>query len=330
MIHLRTRRAVLALVATAGVAALTACSTAGSGEEADAITIAAVFPNTADPFWQTISCGAADRAEELGVDLQQFNSTNTDANTIASNFQSASLVGADGMIVNPFNNNQFAAQYETLMSDGVPVVTSNMTDPQVEYLAVFSGAETAGFAEDLADLIPEGAGTMVYMGGAPGIPPLETRTLPFYEAVKELRSDLTPLENEYSGFDINKATTDAASLIIANPDLKLIVAATGPDAVGAAAAVEQADKVGEIAIIAFDAIEPEVDALRSGTISALIAQDPYAIGTESVQAIVDYLAENPDGGAVEPSGSETIESFVLTIDNVDDPDNAKYLYRSEC
>jgi ribose transport system substrate-binding protein len=330
MIHQRTRRAALALVATAGIAALAACTTAGTGGESDAITIAAVFPNTADPFWQTISCGAADRADELGVDLQQFNSTNTDANTIASNFQSASLVGADGMIVNPFNNNQFAAQYETLMADGIPVVTSNMTDPQVEYLAVFSGAETAGFAEDLADLIPPEAGTMVYMGGAPGIPPLETRTFPFYEAVKEMRPDLIPLENEYSGFDINKATTDAASMIIANPDLRLIVAATGPDAVGAAAAVDQAGKAGEIAIIAFDAIEPEVDALRAGTISALIAQDPYAIGVGSVDAVVDYLTENSDGGAIEPSGAETIPSFVLTLDNVDDPANAKYLYRSEC
>ena len=171
---------------------------------------------------------------------------------------------------------------------------------------------------------------MVYMGGAPGIPPLESRTLPFFEAVKEMRPDLTPLENEYSGFDINKATSDAASMIIANPDLKLIIAATGPDGIGAAAAIAQAGKEGEIALIAFDAIAPEVDALKAGTISALIAQDPYAIGAESVQAIVDYLAENPEGGAVEPNGTKTIPSFLLTADNVDDPENAKYLYRSEC
>lgn len=327
-----TRAAAVALAALAATT-LAACSTPAPTDgdaAASDISIAAVFPNTADPFWQTISCGAQARADELGVDLQQFNSTNTDTNTIASNFQSASLIEADGMIVNPFNNNQFVAQYQTLMADGVPVVTSNGTDPQSEYMNIYSGPDTAGFSEQVADLVPEGAGTMVFLGGAPGIPPLETRTQPFYEAVQAMRPDLTPLPVDYSGFDINKATTNVASMIIANPDLKLIIAATGPDGVGAAAAIQQAGKAGEIALIAFDAVPPEVEALRAGTISALIAQDPFSIGTSSVDSIVDYLKANPDGGPVEPNGSKTIDSVLITQDTVDDPANANYLYKTEC
>jgi len=328
------RFAIGALVALAAVSALSACSASNpSGGEggSDGITIAAVFPNTSDPYWQTMSCGAASKADELGIDLQQFNSTNTDANTVASNFQSASLIGADGMIVNPpLNNNQFAAQYQKLMSDGIPVVTSNGTDPQVEYQNIFSDTETAGFVDDVASLIPEGSGSMVYLGGAPGIPPLESRTLPFVEAVQASRPDLTVLPTDYSGFDINKATTSVSSMIIANPDLKLIIAADGPDGVGAAAAIEQAGKAGEIALIAFDAVPPEVEALRSGTISALIAQNPFAIGEGFVTAINDYLTENPDGGAVSAAGSQEIPNAVLTADNIDDPENADYLYRASC
>ncbi|MFT4030379.1 MAG: substrate-binding domain-containing protein [Protaetiibacter sp.] len=335
MIHSTRRAAVLALVSTGAVVALAGCSAdaepseSGSATTSD-YTIAAVFPNTSDPFWQTITCGAAAEATELGVDLQQFNTTSTDTNTIASNFQSASLIGADAMIVNPFTNNQFIAQYQQLMSEGVPVVTSNGTDPQAEYLNIYSDGETAGFADQVADLIPDGAGSMVFMGGAPGIAPLETRTNPFYEAVQEMRSDLTVLPIEYSGFDTNQATTDISSLIIANPDLKLIIASNGPDGVAAAAAVKQAGMSGEIAVIAFDAIPGQVDALRDGTISALIAQDPYEIGAQSVKELVDYLDAHPDGGAVEPSGSKTIPSFLLTAENVDDPDNAKYLYQTQC
>ena len=332
MIHSPSRAATLAVLATVSVVALAGCAPAASDSEGtDApITIAAVYPNTADPFWQTISCGAAARAAELGVDLQQFNSTNTDTNTIASNFQSASLIGADAMIVNPFQNNQFVAQYAKLMADGVPIATSNGSDPQAEYITINSDGNTAGFAKDLADVIPAGAGSMVYLGGAPGIPPLENRTLPFVDAVKELRPDLVPLPDSFSGFDINKATTDVASMIIANPDLKLIIAATGPDGVGAAAAIEQAGKSGQITLIAFDAVPPEVDALKAGTITALIAQNPYAIGTETIDALVDYLKANPDGGPVPFADPKTIPSFVLTADNVDDPANAQYLYKTEC
>jgi ribose transport system substrate-binding protein len=331
MIHRTYRAAAIAMIATAGIATLAGCSTPAPSDSDDAsdITIAAVYPNTADPFWQTITCGAAARAEELGVDLQQFNSANTDTATIASNFQSASLIGADAMIVNPFQQNQFVAQYATLMADGVPIATSNGSDPQAEYITINSDGNTAGFAEDLADVIPE-TGSMVYLGGAPGIPPLENRTLPFVEAVQSMRPDLTVLPTDYSGFDINKATSNVASMIIANPDLSLIIAAAGPDGVGAAAAIEQAGKTGEITLIAFDAVPPEVDALRAGTITVLIAQDPFAIGTETIDALVDYLEAHPDGGPVEGVPAKTIPSFVLTADNVDDPANAKYLYKAEC
>lgn len=329
--HARLTAGLTATVAVAFV--LAGCSTpAPSDTDAPAsdITIAGVYQNLSDPFWQTITCGAQARAAELGVDLELYTSTDTDANTMASNFETALLTEPDGVIATPFNNNQFVAQYTQLMADGVPVVSGNGTDPQVEYKNIYSDTETAGLAADVADLIPGGGGTMVVLGGAPGIPPLEGRTNPFIEAVQEMRSDLTPLPTVYSGFDVNKATADVAALIIANPDLKLVIAATGPDGVGAAAAIDQAGKAGEITLIAFDAVPPEVDALRAGTITALIAQDPFSIGSTSVDAIVDYLSNNPDGGAVEPAGSQAIPNVLLTADNVDDAENANYLYKTSC
>jgi len=155
--------------------------------------------------------------------------------------------------------------------------------------------------------------------------------MPFLDAVAEARPDLTRLEDEFSGFDVNKATTDASSLIIAHPDLQLIVAADGPDAVGAAAAIEQADKVGDITLIAFDAVPPEVEALKNGTISVLIAQNPFDIGRQQVGALVDYLEENPDGGPV-PTDAEpiAIPGRLLTAETVDDPDNADFVYTTDC
>jgi len=237
----------------------------------------------------------------------------------------------DGIFVTTTNPNAFVAQFKTLMQQGVPVVTGNGTQPRAEYQVIFSDFDTGQFVEEALADVPEGAGSMVFMGGAPGIPPLEGRTKPFLEAVAEARPDLTRLEDEYSGFDTNKATTDASSLIIANPDLKLIVAATGPDAVGAAAAIEQAGKAGEIALIAFDAVPPEVEALKKGTITALIAQNPFEIGRQQVGALADYLEENADGGAV-PTDAEPIgiPNQLLTADNVDDPENADYLYKAKC
>lgn len=333
------RRTPLTSALLGGVAVtlvLTGCgsdsgSDPGSGDSGSDIKLAGVLANTSDPFWQSIACGAQEEADARGVELDLYTSTAIDDNQTADNFQSALLTEPDGVFANPFNGNQFVAQYEQLMQDGVPVVTATGTDPRTEYQAIFSDFETSQFAEEALATVPEGAGSMVYMGGAPGIPPLEGRTMPLLEAIAEARPDLTRLEDEFSGFDINKATTDASSLIIAHPDLRLIVAADGPDAVGAAAAIEQADMVGEITLIAFDAVPPEVEALKRGTISVLIAQNPFDIGRQQVGALVDYLEDNPDGGAV-PTDAEPIgiPQRLLTADTVDDPENADFVYKSDC
>jgi ribose transport system substrate-binding protein len=234
-------------------------------------------------------------------------------------------------MASPFNSNQFVPEFQDLMKSGVPVVTSAGTDPRTEYKSVFSDTDTARFAKDVVSLIPAGAGTMAFLGGAPGIPPLEARTKPFLDAIKAARPDLKVLETEYSGFDPNKAATDLTSLILANPDLKLIVAADGPDGIGAASAVEQAKVVGKIALIAFDAVPPEVESLKKGTIQALIAQNPIAIGRQQVDALVDYLKAHPNGGAVPTTESPVgIPQGLLTSDNVADPKMADFIYKPSC
>ncbi|MEU0312050.1 substrate-binding domain-containing protein [Nocardioides sp. NPDC006273] len=328
-----TRHAVALLAAAVLSLVAAACSggdAASSGSNNDKIAIAAVLPNTSDPFWATISCGAEAKADELGAELTTYNSTSVDANTIASNFQAAQLSSPDGILVSPFNNNQFIGQYQSLMKKGVPIVTQTPTEPTSEYKAVFSSTDTAGLVQEVVDVIPDGAGTAVFLGGAPGIPPLEKRTQPFVDALLDARTDLAPLPTEYSGFDINKATTMVSALILAHPDLKVIIAADGPDGLGAAAAIRQAGKTGEIALIAFDAVPGEVDALREGTISALIAQNPTEIGARSIEVLVAYLESHRDDAAVTATAAAAIDNRVLTAGNVDDPDSEPYLYKTDC
>lgn len=127
------------------------------------------------------------------------------------------------------------------------------------------------------------AGAAACLGGAPGIPPLQSRTLPFVKAVETSRPDLKALPTEYSGFDVNKVTTDLGSILLANPDLKLVITADGPDAQGAVSAIKAAGKAGQVTLVAFDAIPTEVAALKEGVITGLIAQSPFQIGRDSIK-----------------------------------------------
>jgi ribose transport system substrate-binding protein len=316
--------------ASSSSAAVSSPSGAATASGSSGIRLAEVLANTSDPFFMSIACASQQEASSLGVSLQTFNATNTDTNAIANNFQSAALTKPQGMFADPFDNNQFIAQYKTMMASGVPVVTGNGTTPPAEYKYIYSAADTARFAPEVLKAVPSGAGSLVYLGGAPGIPPLQSRTLPFVKAVESSRADLKALPTEYSGFDVNKATTDLGSILLANPDLKLVIAADGPDAQGAVSAIKAAGKAGKVTLVAFDAIPTEVAALKEGVVTDLIAQSPFQIGRDSVKAIVDYLKAHPDGGAVTNAGTQTIPNQLLTKANVDSPANADYIYKASC
>ena len=125
-----------------------------------------MLANTSDPFFMTIACASQQEAVKLGVGLQTFNSTSTDTNTIANNFQTASLTRPQGMFADPFDNNQSVAQYKTLMSKGVPVVTGNGTTPPEEYQEIYSASDTARFAPAVLKNVPSGSGSWSTWAGA--------------------------------------------------------------------------------------------------------------------------------------------------------------------
>ena len=303
---------------------------AHSAEPEKQLNLAGVLINTQDPFWNSIGCGAKDRAEELGVNLELFSSSTMDTAPITANFNAALLTKPDGFLGTTTAANQFITQYSQLMADGVPVVTGNATSPSAQYRVVWSSPSTDPYLNDLLNIVKADNGSMLVMGGIPGLYPLEVRYKPLVKALKEARPGLTEIEPIFSTFNINKATSGVMAALIANPDLKLIIASNGPDGVGAAAAIKAAGMVGKVELIAFDAVPPEVQALKEGVITALIAQSPAQIGAESVEAMVKYLRSGASGPVPATDQFIGIPQRLLTTENIDNPANAHYIYQPVC
>jgi ribose transport system substrate-binding protein len=77
--------------------------------------------------------------------------------------------------------------------------------------------------------------------------------------------------------------------------------------------VRGAHKIGDIVIVGWDASTEEVKALKAGVIRALVAQNPFKMGYEGVNAAVEIIrtGKNVEG--------EDTGSFLITKDNVEDP-----------
>ena len=293
------------------------------------ITIAAVYGNTFDPFWTSIGCGAAAEAKKLGVKLKQYTSTSDSAASFDASFNSAQLIQPNGLMVNPLNENQFVTQQKKLLSAGVPVVTINGSTPASQYRVV--GTATNDVSADIKKLVPTGAGSVGIINGVPGLVPVDNRLNPVINAVLKTNTSLKKLEPAYSFFDSAKATSAVSAMIVANPDLKVIIAGTGPDGQGAAAAVKAAGLSGKITVIALDATPAEVAALKDGTITALVAQAPARIGAEQVKALVSYLRGTTSKKAITASSKKIgVPQKVLTKANVSLAANADWVYKASC
>lgn len=327
------------LVLTCLVLFLAACGAAPAASPTEApaaapaaasLRIAGITQNTVDPFWVTLNCGAQAEATKRGVELELFTSTSMDASELTTLFDSAKLANPNGLFLNVANIQQFSTQLQSYASAGVPVASNAQTDPPAVSAMVWTSADASGFMADLLTLIPEDQGSFGVLGGIAGIPPLEARYQPVVDEIAKARTKLTVLPTEYSMFDVNKATNIVSSWLIAHPDLKVIVASNGPDGIGAAAALKAAGKADEVTLIAFDAVPPEVEALREGTIKALIAQPAKAIGAAQLGAIVDHLQSGSSGPVPAATEIVGIPQKLLTASNIDDPANADYIYVTEC
>src|SRR5699024_4156680 len=103
-------------------------------------------------------------------------------------------------------------------------------------------------------------------------------------------------------------------------DLDGIYAGNEPSVLGAAEAVRQSGKAGEVKLIGWDTSEGQIEELRDGVITGLVAQNPFRMGHDAVAAAVDGIRGNPDPHPVTDTGSN-----MITRQNLDSPEIQRIL-----
>jgi ribose transport system substrate-binding protein len=97
----------------------------------------------------------------------------------------------------------------------------------------------------------------------------------------------------YVGFQISnndpaKAAAEVTSTLAAHPDLAEIFAANDRSAEGAAKGLRNANKVGVVKVVGFDAGPSQIKQLEDGLVQALIARARIRLGSKA-------LARSPKG-----------------------------------
>src|SRR6202011_4622236 len=111
----------------------------------------------------------------------------------------------------------------------------------------------------------------------------------FDDALKSEFPEIQIVARQYGLSDRAKAMTAAENILTAHPDLNGVFASSEPSSVGAALALKSRGLSGKVKFVAFDSTDSMIEDLKGGTIDAMVVQDPFQMGFQSVKTLVDKL-----------------------------------------
>jgi len=309
------KRAMLLGAGAALLLALAGCSRQGEAPQAKpTLTIAVVPKAVAFDFWLSVKAGAEQAAKENGVKvLWKGPSDERDVAGQVAILEDTINSGVDAIVMAACDSKALVSVVKKARQAKIPVIAidSGVDDPSVPLVATDNLKGASEAAKALAGLL----GDKGKVGLIPFVAGALTSTLRergFKEEVAR-HPGMKLVSTLYSQSDAARGMAVTEDMLAATPDLGGIFAANEPGAIGAARAIEQRGLAGRVKLVAFDAAESELQALRKGTIQALIVQNPFKMGYEGVR-----LAVQAAQGKEVPKRVDTGVT-VVTKQNLDSP-----------
>lgn len=320
----RTAIVIGALVAAGAL--LVGCSSdkVGGSGETDAKKLV-LIPGVADePFYISMQCGAEQEATKLGYSLDTQAPTKFDAAQQTPVLSGVVANKPGGILIAPTHATAMAAPIKQAKDAGIKIieVDTALDDTSVALSSIASDNTKGGqlAAQTLAKLVGD-KGPVLVINTKAGTSTTDARAQGFEEEVKKYPG-ITSLGVQYNNNEAAQAASIVTAMLAAHPDLAGIFATNLSSAEGAATGLRNANKLGQVKLVGFDASPKQVEDLKVGTVQALIAQDPAGIGAKGVDQAVAALEGKPV--------TRTIQTDMVAITQADMAANEKYFYKRKC
>jgi ribose transport system substrate-binding protein len=255
------------------------------------ITLAVVPKAVGLDFWDSVRKGAQCAASRMTDVTVQWDgvTAETDVTGQVNLLQNFVTRQVDGVVYAATDAKVLAQVTQDTVSQHIPVINIDSgTNPQPDNVPVFATDNIAAArkaADLLADALDPGEHKIAFIPFQAGTVTNDERTMGFKEGLAR-HPNLKLVAEQFSKSDPNTALAVTENLLTAHPDLDGIFAASEPGVVGAVNALKQAGKAGKIKLIGWDASPDEIKGVTSGAITALVVQNPFRMGFDSVTAMV--------------------------------------------
>ncbi|CZQ98315.1 Hypothetical protein Tpal_2248 [Trichococcus palustris] len=283
--------AALLLLAGCGGATLegeNAESTAVKEKEPSELVVGASLSTLNNPFFISLEAGINGLAEENGskvISVDAQDDTAKQTNDIDDLIQQ----GVDILLINPVDSAAIAPAVEAANSAGIPVITIDRSSEGGQVVTLVASDNAAGgkMAADYITKISGEKANTVQLEGTPGASATRERGEGFSNIAA---TSLNLLDSQTANFDRAEGLTVMENMLQAHTDIKAVFAQNDEMALGAIEAIEAAGLTGKIQVVGFDGTEDGLAAVKAGTLSATVAQQPEEMGKLAIQAAYDYFA----------------------------------------
>jgi len=295
-----------------------------------AVSIAFVVADQAVAFYDTMHCGAIAAAKSQNVKLNWQGPATPDFQAELTTLSAVMQLHPQGLVVAPFDPNAFISPVQNAMKSGVPVVTvDGSLAKKVELQNIRTNNLKAGAqAADQVATFTNKKGLVLVIGLQPGVTANQQRITGFANRIKAKYPKIKLLPYEYANGDSNIADQQTAAVITAHPNLAAVYTTNNAGGEGAASAILAKGKRGKIRLISYDADPVQVAGLKNHTYDALVVQNPYAEGQQSVTLVAKVIRKQIKVKSIKYQNYPV--SFIATRKNINNKSLQKYLYHVNC
>ena len=314
----------------------TSTSTSGSSSTSPTYTFVLIQGVKGDPFYVTMQKGAQAMADKLGVKLLVDGPAQFSATLQAPIVDAYIARKVDVMLIAACDKQAMIAPLQRANEAGIKVISvdtfignGDYTSGPVTFPLSYIGSDNVqgGMIAGQALIKAIGNKGGIYIENVtPGISTTDQRQQGCIQAIQATNGVVTLVGYNYDSDSAATASQQVSSLLASSKGSQVngIFGTNLFSAEGAAQAVKNANKQGQIKIANFDAPQEAINDLNNGVVDLVIAQKPADMGSTAVQ--YGMYALTGKTGSIQ----KRVATGYVVIDktNVNDPASQAAIYKS--
>ncbi len=267
------------------LALLSACGRSGK-------KVIGVIPKaTSHMFFVSVHAGVDQAARDLKVDVLWNGPQNeTDFARQIEIVDSMIAQQVSAIAISATDERALVAPLERAIKAGIPVSIFDSgvnIDDYVSFIATGNFEAGCTAARTLAGFLSAHDVAMVMQ--KPGGTSTVLREQGFEQTIAKEFPQLKIVARQYCMADAARSRTVAEDILAAHPNLGGIFASSEAASLGSIQAIRGRALSGKVKLVTFDFSKTHVEALRDGTVSAMMVQDPFHLGYEAVHSLYQKL-----------------------------------------